>query len=134
MRCYIFTHDDGGKTLEVQEIECGSSEEVLQLGSAAVANQSIEVWCGPRRLARFEPEKKKARPLPRLLELLELTERRIRECEQQIVQQERMIAQLKREGRGLALALSILDTLIEAQKAHLQERDLIVRELTKLPG
>ncbi|MGY4371834.1 hypothetical protein ACVW1A_007899 [Bradyrhizobium sp. LB1.3] len=48
MRCYIFTLDYWGKTLDVQEIECGSAEEALQLGSAGVANEPIEVWCGPR--------------------------------------------------------------------------------------
>lgn len=48
----------GQKTLDVQEIECGNAEEALQLGSAGEANQPIEVWCGPRRLGRFEPERR----------------------------------------------------------------------------
>jgi hypothetical protein len=131
MRCYIFTLDGWGKTLDVQEIECVSAEEALQFGSAGVANQLIEVWCGPRRLGRFEPERRQARPLPRLGALLTLAERRLHEGEQHISQQERVIAQLKREGRDHALARSVLETLIETQKAHLQGRDLIVAEVAK---
>jgi hypothetical protein len=69
-----------------------------------------------------------------LSELLTLAERRTRDGEQHIRQQEKVIAQLRREGRDLVLALSILDTLIEAQKAHLQERNLIAPELAKLSG
>ena len=134
MRCYIFTLDDWGKTLDVQEIECGNAEEALQLGSAGKANQPIEVWCGPRRPGRFEPERRQARPLPRLRARLTLAERRLHEGEQHISQQETVITQLKREGRDLALALSVLDTLIEIQKAHLQERDLIVTEVAKRFG
>jgi len=134
MRCYIFTLDDWGKTLDVQEINCGSLEEALQLCSAGVANQPIEVWCGPRRLGRFEPERRQGRPLPRLRAFLTLAERRLHEGEQHISQQETLINRLKREGRDLALALSVLDTLIEPQKAHLQERDWIVAEVAKRFG
>ncbi|MCK1409400.1 hypothetical protein [Bradyrhizobium sp. 76] len=134
MLCYIFTLDDWGKTLDVQEIECGSAEEALQLGSAGVAHQPTEVWCGPRRLGRFEPERRQAGPLPRLRALLTLAERRLREGEHHIRQQETLINRLKREGRDLALALSVLDTLIETQKVHLQERDLIVAEVEKRFG
>jgi hypothetical protein len=134
MRCHIFTLDDCGRTLNAQEIDCNNAEEALQLGSAALANHPVEVWCGPRRLARFEPERRRARPLPRLRELLSVVERRILRGEQHIVQQETVIAQLKREGRDLALAFSVLDTLIETQKAHLQERDLIVAEVAKRSG
>jgi hypothetical protein len=47
---------------------------------------------------------------------LTLAERRLREGEQHNRQQERVIAQRKREGRDLAVAFSILDTLIENQK------------------
>jgi hypothetical protein len=53
-----------------------------------------------------------------LRERLIVAERRLREGERYISQQERVIAQLKREERDLALALSVLDTLIEAQKAY----------------
>lgn len=133
MRCHIFTLDDWGRTLDVQEVEC-SAEEALQLGSAAMVNDAIEVWSGPRRLGRFEPERRAARPLPRLRELLTVTERRIQEGEQHISQQEAVIAQLKRQGRELAMALSILDTLIETQKVHLQEREFLVTELAKFSG
>ena len=136
MRCYLSTLDDCGSTLNAQEIDCNSAEEALQLGSAAVANDPVEVWCGPRRLARFEPERRQERPLSRLRERLIVAERRLREGEQHISQQETVIAQLKREGSDLALALafSILDTLIEAQKAQLQERDFIVAEVAKRSG
>ena len=130
MRCYIFTLDDDGRTLNAREIDCNNADEALQLGSAAVADDHVEVWCGSRRLARFEPE----RPLWRLAQRLILAERRLREGEQHIRQQERVIAQRKREGRDLALAFSILDILIENQKAYLQERDLIVAELAKRSG
>jgi hypothetical protein len=99
-----------------------------------VANDPVEVWCGPRRLARFEPERRQERPLSRLRERLIVAERRLREGEQHISQQEKVIAKLKREGRDLALALSVLDTLIETQKAYLQERDLIVIEEAKRSG
>jgi hypothetical protein len=58
MRCYIFTLDGWGKTLDVQEIECGSPEEALQLGSAGVANEPIEVWCGPRSVGLSQSEGK----------------------------------------------------------------------------
>lgn len=109
MRCHIFTLDDWGRTLDVQEVDCGSTEEALQLGSAAVINEAIEVWCGPRRLGRFEPERMQARLLARLRELLTLAEHRIDEGEQHISRQERVIGQLKRKGRDLALALAILD-------------------------
>jgi hypothetical protein len=125
MRCSIFALDDYGRTLNAQAIDCNNAAEALQLGSAAVANDPIEVWCGPRRLARFEPDRRQERPLSRLCEHLIVAERRL------ISQQERVIAQLKREGRDLALAFSILDTLIDAQKAQLQERDLIVAEVAK---
>jgi len=54
MRCYIFTHDDCGRTFNAQEIDCNGAEEALQLGSAPVAGDPVKVWCGPRRLARFE--------------------------------------------------------------------------------
>ena len=134
MRCYIFTLDDCGKALDAREIDCNNAEDALQLGSAAVANDPVEVWCGPRRLARFEPEWRQERPLSRLRERLIVAERRLREGEQHISQQETVIAQLKREGRDLALAFSILDTLIEAQKAQLQERDFIVAEVAKRSG
>ncbi|MGM4877818.1 hypothetical protein AB7645_42070 [Bradyrhizobium sp. 956_D2_N1_5] len=134
MRCYLSTLDDCGSTLNAQEIDCNSAEEALQLGSAAVANDPVEVWCGPRRLARFEPEQRQERPLSRLRERLIVAERRLREGEQHISQQEKVIAKLKREGRDLALALSVLDTLIETQKAYLQERDLIVAEVAKRSG
>jgi hypothetical protein len=136
MRCHLFTLDDCGRTLSAQEIDCSSAEEALQLGSAAVANDPVEIWCGPRRLARFEPERRQERPLSRLRERLIVAERRLREGEQHISQQETVIAQLKREGSDLALALafSILDTLIEAQKAQLQERDFIVAEVAKRSG
>jgi hypothetical protein len=134
MRCYLFTLDDCGSALNAQEIDCNNTEEALQLGSAAVANDPVEVWCGPRRLARFEPERRQERPLSRLRERLIVAERRLREGEQHISQQEKVIAKLKREGRDLALALSVLDTLIETQKAYLQERDLIVIEEAKRSG
>jgi hypothetical protein len=94
MRCYIFTLDDCGRTLKAQEIDCNNAEEALQLGSAAVANDPVEVWCGPRRLARFEPERRQERPLSRLRERLIVAERRLSEGEQHISQQERVIAQL----------------------------------------
>ncbi|MGY3512159.1 MULTISPECIES: hypothetical protein [Bradyrhizobium] len=81
-----------------------------------------------------EPERRQERPLWRLAQRLTLAERRLREGEQHIRQQERVIAQRKREGRDLALAFSILDILIENQKAYLQERDLIVAELAKRSG
>ncbi|MCK1406788.1 hypothetical protein [Bradyrhizobium sp. 76] len=134
MRCYIFTLDDCGRTLEAQEIDCNSAEEALQLGSAAVATDPIEVWCGPRRLARFEPEPPQERPLSRLHKRLVVAERRLREGDEHISHQERVIAQLKREGRDLALAFSILDTLIETQKAQWQERDLLIAEVAKRSG
>jgi hypothetical protein len=134
MRCYIFTLDGCGRTLNAQEIDCNNAEEALQLGSAAVANDPVEVWCGPRRLARFEPERRRSRPLSRLRELLSGVERRIIEGEQHIAQQETVIGQLKREGRDLAIALSVLDTLIDTQKAHLQDRALIVAEVAKRSG
>jgi hypothetical protein len=74
MRCYIFTLD--GRIPNAQEIDCSNAEEASQLSTAAVANDPVEVWCGPRGLARFEPERKRARPLSRLCELLTLAERR----------------------------------------------------------
>jgi hypothetical protein len=131
MRCYIFTLDDCGRILNAQEIDCDSAEEALQLGSAAVADDPVEVWCGRRRLGRFEPDRSQMRPIPRLRKRLLIAERRIREGEQHIAQQEEVIAQLKREERDLAIALAVLDTLIETQKAHLQERDLLVAEVAK---
>ncbi|MGY4427953.1 hypothetical protein ACVWWO_000430 [Bradyrhizobium sp. F1.13.1] len=131
MRCYIFTLNDCGSTLNAHEIDCNSAEEALQLGSAAVANDPVEVWCGPRRLARFEPERRQERRLSPLGARLIVAERHLRESEQLISQQERVIAHLKREGRDLALAFSILDALIETQKAHLQERDLLAAEVAK---
>jgi hypothetical protein len=134
MRCYIFTLDDCGRTLNAQEIDCDSAEEALQLGSAAVADVPVEVWCGRRRLGRFEPDRSQMRPIPRLRKRLLIAERRIREGEQHIAQQEEVIAQLKREERDLAIALAVLDTLIETQKAHLQERDLLVAEVVKRFG
>ncbi|WP_234685305.1 hypothetical protein [Bradyrhizobium monzae] len=63
-----------------------------------------------------------------------MVERRIIEGEQHIAHQETVIAQLKRDGRDLAIALSVLDTLIDTQKAHLQERALIVAEVAKRSG
>ena len=62
-----------------------------------------------------------------------VAERRLREGEQLICHQERVIAQLKRERRDLALALSVLDNLIETQKAHLKRRDLLA-ELAERSG
>ncbi|WLB24203.1 hypothetical protein [Bradyrhizobium japonicum] len=134
MRCYLFTLDDCVRTLNAQEVDCRNAEEALQLGSAAVASDPVEVSRGPRRLARFEPKQRQERPLSRLRERLIVAERRLREGERHISQQERVIAQLKRERRDLALALSVLDTLIEAQKAYLQERDLLVVDVTKRSG
>ena len=120
--------------MNAQEIDCNSAEEALQLGSAAVADDPVEVWCGPRRFARFEPDRSQTRPIPRLRKRLIVAERRIREGEQHIAKQEEMIAQLKREERDLAIAFSVLDTLIETQKAYLQERDLLVAEVVKRFG
>jgi hypothetical protein len=134
MRCYIFTVDDDGRTLNAQEIDCHNADEALQLGSAAVADDHVEVWCGSRRLARFGPERRPEGPLSRLAQRLTVAERRLREGEQRIRQQERVIAQRKREGRDLALAFSILDTLVENQKAYFQERDYIVAQLAKRSG
>ncbi|WP_409192591.1 hypothetical protein [Bradyrhizobium sp. RDM4] len=134
MRCYIFTLDDCGRTLNAQEIDCNSAEEALQLGSAAVADDPVEVWCGARRLARFEPDPSQRRPIPRLRKRLIIAERRVREGEQHIAKQEEMIARLKREERDLAIAFSVLDTLIETQKAYSQERDLLVAEVVKRFG
>jgi hypothetical protein len=116
MRCYIFTLDDCGSTLNAHEIDCNNAEEALQLGSAAVANDPVEVWCGPRRLARFESGRRQDRPLSRLGERLIVAERYLREGEQLISQQERVIAHLKREGRDLALAFSILDVLMRPRR------------------
>jgi hypothetical protein len=82
MRCYIFTVDDWGRTQNAQEIDCNNADEALQLGSAAVADDHFEVWCGLRRLARFEPERRQERPLSRLAQRLTLAERRLREAEQ----------------------------------------------------
>lgn len=79
-------------------------------------------------------QRRQARPLPHLRARLALAERRLHEGEQHISQQETVITQFQREGRDLALALSVLDTLIETQKAHLQERDLIVTEVAKRFG
>src|SRR5438105_14121965 len=95
MRCYILTLDDCGRTQNAQEIDCDNAEEALQLGSAAVANEPVEVWCGPRRLTRFEPE----RPPSRVRERLVVAERRLSEGEQHISKQKGVIARLKREGR-----------------------------------
>jgi hypothetical protein len=72
------------------------------------------------------------RPIPRLRKRLITAERR--EGEQYIAQQEEMIARLKREERDLAIAFSVLDTLIETQKAYLQERDFLVAEVVKRFG
>lgn len=99
-----------------------------------MANDPVELWCGARRLARLEPERKQERPLSRLHERFRLAERRLNEGEHNISQQETVIRQLKREGRDLALSLSVLDTLIETQKALSQERDLIVAQLAKRFG
>lgn len=60
--------------------------------------------------------------------------RTLREGEQHISQQEKVIAKLKNAERDLALALSVLDTLIETQKAYLQERDFIFVEVAKRSG
>ena len=70
MRCHIFTLDNCGRTLNAQEIDCNNAEEAVQLGSAAVANDPVEVWYGPRRLALFEPGRRRERPLSRLRERL----------------------------------------------------------------
>jgi hypothetical protein len=59
------------------------------------------------------------RPLLRLSELLTVAEGRVLKGEQHIAHQEKLIARLKREGRELTLAFSILDTLIEVQKGLL---------------
>jgi hypothetical protein len=115
MRCYIFTVDDRGRTLNAQEIDCNNADEALQLGSAAVADDHFEVWCGLRRLARFEPERRQERPLSRLAQRLTLAERRLREAEQHIRQQERVIAQRKRDiGRlNVWLVLSQIEVLVD---------------------
>lgn len=134
MRCYLFILDDCGRALNAQEIDCNNAEEALQLGSAAVANDFVEVWCGPRRLARFEPERRQERPISRMRARLIVAERRLREGEQHISQQEKVIAKLKNAERDLALALSVLDTLIETQMAYLQERDFIFVEVAKRSG
>ena len=131
MRCLIFAINDWGSTLDAQAIDCISAEEALQLGSAAVEDDPVEVWCGSRRLARFEPDRGQMRPIPRLRNRLIKVERRIREGEQHIAQQERVIAELKRGERDLAIAFSVLDTMIETQKAHLQARDLLLAELAR---
>lgn len=102
MRCYPFILDDCGRALNAQEIDCNNAEEALQLGSAAVANDLVEVWCGRRRLARFEPERRQERPLSRMRARLIVVERRLREGEQHISQQEKVIAKLKREERDRA--------------------------------
>lgn len=73
------------------------------------------------------------RPLLRLSELLTVAEGRVLKGEQHIAHQEKLIARLKREGRELTW-LSILDTLIEVQKAYSRERALIARELAKRPS
>jgi uncharacterized coiled-coil protein SlyX len=131
MRCLIFAIDDWGSTLDAQAIDCISAEEALQLGSAAVEDDPVEVWCGPRRLARFEPDWRRMPPIPRLRKRLIRVERRIREGEQRIAQQERVIAELKRGERNLAIGFAVLDTVIETQKAHLQARDAILAELAR---
>jgi hypothetical protein len=92
MRCYIFTLDDRGGTLNAQEIDCNSAEEALQLGSAAVADDPVEVWCGPAVLLVLS----QTRPIPRLRKRLIIAERRICEGEQHIAKQAEMIAQLQR--------------------------------------
>ncbi|MGR4932196.1 hypothetical protein ACIPUD_36135 [Bradyrhizobium sp. CAR08] len=122
MRSHVFTLDDWGRTLEVQEIECVGPGDALQLGSAAAVKDRVEVWCGSRRLTSYEPDRSRVRPLLRLSELLTVAEGRVLKGEQHIAHQEKPIARLKREGRELTLALSILDTLIEVQKAYSQER------------
>jgi hypothetical protein len=131
MRCLIFAIADWGSTSDAQAIDCIGAEEALQLGSAAVEDDPVEVWCGPRRLAHFEPDRSQLRPIPRLRKRLIRAERRIREGEQHIVQQERVIAELKRGERDLTIAFSVLDTMIETQKAHLEARDLIRAELAR---
>jgi hypothetical protein len=130
MRCLIFAIDDWGSTLGAQAIDCISAEEALQLGSATVEDNPVEVWCGPRRLARFEPDRR-VRPIPRLRKRLIKVERRIREGEQHIAQQERIIAEFKRGERDLAIVFAVLDAVIETQKAHLQARDSLLAELAR---
>jgi hypothetical protein len=131
MRCLIFAIDDWGSTLGAQAIDCISAEEALQLGSATVEDNPVEVWCGPRRLARFEPDRRRMRPIPRLRMRLIKVERLIREGERHIAQQERIIAEFKRGERDLAIVFSVLDTMIETQKAHLQARDSLLAELAR---
>jgi hypothetical protein len=46
MRCYIFTLDDDGRTLNAREIDCNNADEALQLGSASAAEDHVEFWCG----------------------------------------------------------------------------------------
>lgn len=112
--------------------------------STAVTRKKLYSWAPPgwrRTLSRFGVDHgvllvlsrtgARWRPIPRLRKRLIIAERRMREGEQHIAHQEKVIAHLKREERDLAIALSVLDTLIETQKAHLQVRNLIGAELER---
>jgi hypothetical protein len=57
------------------------------------------------------------------------TERHIRDGRQHIVQQERLIIELRRENRDTTLAQAILATLLASQALHEGHRALLLREL-----
>ncbi|WP_156163269.1 MULTISPECIES: hypothetical protein [unclassified Bradyrhizobium] len=72
MRCYIFTLDDCGRTLKAQEIDCNNAEEALQLGSAAVANDPVEVLIRPpydEWSAALDPRRSRRRALKPAMEM-----------------------------------------------------------------
>ena len=51
----IYVLDEVGNALSIDLVECATEEDARAKAAALVDEHPIELWCGPRRVARFEP-------------------------------------------------------------------------------
>lgn len=65
----------------------------------------------------------------RLVQLLAQAERHIAAGEEHLTKQEALITEMVRRQHDTRGAIAVLDTLLEAQALHIQDRNRILKEL-----
>lgn len=52
----LYVLDELGNALSVDLVDCPTEYEAKEKAAAAVDEHPVELWCGGRRVARFDPE------------------------------------------------------------------------------
>ncbi|WP_298873260.1 hypothetical protein [uncultured Bradyrhizobium sp.] len=51
----VYVLDELGNALSMDLVDCATEEEARAKAAALVDEHPVELWCGSRRVARFEP-------------------------------------------------------------------------------